>query len=136
MYVNDIMHYSDFFVAIQDGVGLNHLATVLRDGYRPCIPNVAPSAGTDLGWRSVTYDLSKYKGQHIRLVFSNRNLWPNSWGIWTYVDDVRVVGEGSLPPLDGLYLSYLPMMNDYHCDPVPGRGRDDVSEVLVRPDTP
>jgi DNA-binding beta-propeller fold protein YncE len=132
MFVNDIMHYSDFFVAIQDGVGLNHLATVLRDGYQPCIPNVAPAAGTDLGWRSVTYDLSKYKGQYVRLVFYNRNLWPNSWGIWTYVDDVRVVDEGSLPPLGGPYLSYLPMMNDYHCDPVPGRGRDMDGELMIR----
>jgi len=136
MFVNDIMDYSDFFVAIQDGVGLNHLATVVRDGYQPCIPNIAPAAGTDLGWRSVTYDLSKYKGQHIRLVFSNRNLWQKSWGIWTYVDDVRVVDAGPLPPLVGPYFSYLPMVNDYRCDPVPGVGRDVGGELMLRPDTP
>jgi hypothetical protein len=84
----------------------------------------------------VTYDLSKYKGQHIRLVFSNRNLWPNSWGIWTYVDDVRVLDAGPLPPLDGPYLSYLPMMNDYQCDPVSDRGRNVDTEILFRPDMP
>jgi hypothetical protein len=94
MFVNDIMDYSDFFVAIQDGVGLNHLETVLRDGYPG---NVAPPAGHDMDWRTKTFDLSAYKGQHIRLVFSNRNLWTNSWGIWTTVDDVRVVDAADLP---------------------------------------
>jgi len=118
MYVNDIMDYSDFFVAIQDGVGLNHLATVVRDGYQPCIPGTAPAAGTNLGWRSVTYDLSAYKGQHIRLVFSNRNLWPISWGIWTYVDDVKVVDAGPLPPPAGPERLYIPLVNKITCDPV------------------
>ena len=97
MVVNDIRDYSDFFVDIQDGVGLNHLATVVRDGYQTCA-NTAPPAGTDLGWRTLRYDLSAYKGQSIRLVFANRNLWPNSWGIWTYVDDVPVLDAGLLPP--------------------------------------
>jgi len=101
MFVNDIVHYSDFFVAIQDGVGLNHLETVLRDGYPG---TVAPPAGTNMGWRTARFDLSAYKGQHIRLVFSNRNLWPNSWGIWTYVDDVRVVEEAELPPEHAVFL--------------------------------
>ncbi|MBW6475046.1 MAG: SMP-30/gluconolactonase/LRE family protein [Anaerolineaceae bacterium] len=106
IFTNDIMHYSDFFVAIQDGVGLNHLETVLRAGYPG---SVAPAAGTDLGWRSVRFDLSAYKGQHIRLVFSNRNLWPISWGIWTYVDDVRVVEAADLPPAD---IIFLPMVTN------------------------
>ncbi len=118
MFVNDIMDYSDFLVAIQDGVGLNHLATVLRDGFQPCIRAVAPAPGRNLGWRSVTYDLSAYKGQYIRVVFANRNLWPNSWGIWTYLDDVRVIDAGPLPPRSGLYLSFLPVVNLYRCDAV------------------
>ena len=101
MFVNDILDYSDFFVQIQDGTGRNYLSTVVRDGYQPCIPGTAPAAGTNLGWRSVNYDLSAYKGQHIRLVFSNRNLWPISWGIWTYVDDVKVLDAGPLPPPAG-----------------------------------
>src|SRR5690606_11031357 len=106
--VNDIRDYSDFFVAVQDGVGLNHLATVIRDGYNPCKPGVAPAPGTDLGWRTVRYDLSAYKGQHIRLVFSNRNLWPGSWGIWTDVDDVWVVDAGPPPVINSPHKVYLP----------------------------
>lgn len=120
MFVNDIMDYSDFFVAIQDGVGLNHLTTVLRDGFQPCGANVAPPPGTDLGWRSASYDLSQFKGQYIRLVFSNRNLWPISWGIWTHVDDVRVVDAGPLPSLpSGSNTAYLPAITNYGaCDPI------------------
>ena len=82
-------------MAIQDRVGLNHLATVVRDGY--LCGNFAPAPATDLGWRTRRYDLSAYKGQSIRLVFANRNLHPISRGIWTYVDDVRVVDAGPLP---------------------------------------
>ena len=115
MFVNDIVDYSDFFVAIQDGAGLNHLATVVRDGFRPCTPGLPPAAGQDLGWRTVTYDLSAYKGQHIRVHFSNRNLWPGSWGIWTNVDDVRVLDAGPLP-IAGPYAVNLPLVNSYKCD--------------------
>ena len=118
MFVNDIMDYSDFLVAIQDGVGLNHLATVIRDGFQPCIPGVAPAPGRDLGWRSVTYNLSAFKGQTIRVVFANRNLWPISWGIWTYIDDVQVIDAGSLPPITGTFLEFLPMINSYRCDSI------------------
>lgn len=118
MFVNDIMDYSDFLVAIQDGVGLNHLATVVRDGFQPCIPRVPPSEGRDLGWRSVTYNLSAYKGQTIRVVFANRNLWPISWGIWTYIDDVQVIDAGSLPPITGTFLEFLPVVNSYRCDSI------------------
>jgi len=116
MSVNDILDYSDFFVAIQDGVGLNHLETVLRDGYNPCNPGEPPSAGQDLGWRSVSFDLSKYKGQHIRVNFSNRNLWPDiSLGIWTDIDDVMVWDEGPLPYL-GPYRTDLPLIYSRSCD--------------------
>jgi len=104
MFVNDIIDYSDFFVTIQDGVGLNHLEIVLRDGYPG---SVAPPEGHNIGWRTARFDLSGYKGQHIRVVFSNRNLWPNSWGIWTYVDDVRVIEADELPPD---YAIYLPLV--------------------------
>ena len=129
--VNDIMDYSDFFVEIQDGIGLNHLATVLRDGFEPCIPNVAPPAGTDLGWRSVSYDLSAYKGQNIRLVFINRNLWPASWGIWTRVDDVRVVDAGPLPVHENHQKVFLPLLNNGSCDSLPGSYK---LQPLIRPE--
>ncbi len=129
MYVNDIMDYSDFFVAIQDGAGLNHLETILRDGFQPCVPGQPPTAGQDLGWRSGQKDLSAYKGQHIRIVFSNRNLWPQSWGIWTNVDDVRVLDAGPMPPLTGPYLTNLPLIHFKRCD-VPSLLN---GELLTRP---
>ena len=121
MFVNDTIDYSDFFVEIQDGVGLNHLATALRDGYQPCIPGTAPTRGTNLGWRKKSYDLSAYKGQYIRLIFSNRNLWPDSLSIWTYVDDVRVIDAGLLPT-PGPYSVFMPMLTHNACDPIPHTG--------------
>ncbi len=133
LIVNDIRDYSDFFVEIQDGVGLNHLSTVLHDGYQPCIPGVAPAAGTDLGWRTKTYDLSAYKGQYIRIVFSNRNLWPESWGIWTYVDDVKVMDAGPLPIPTGSAGIYLPLVTTSHCDPVPAAGISATTHFLNQP---
>ncbi len=90
---NDHIELSDFFVEIQDGVGLNHLATVVRDGYESETKYALPGSGTDLGWKTVTYDLSAFRGKTIRLSFSNRNLWPNSNGIWTYLDDVKLTDE-------------------------------------------
>ena len=66
----------------------------------------------------MSYDLSAYKGQYVRLVFSNRNLWPISWGILTYVDDVKVVDAGPLPTPSGSELLYLPLVNNQTCDPV------------------
>ena len=54
-----------------------------------------------MGWRTASYDLTAFKGQHVRLIFENRNLYggnpdpeKNSRGIWTLVDDVRVVDAG------------------------------------------
>ena len=135
MYVNDIIDYSDFFVAVQDGVGLNHLETVLRDGYNPCNPGEPPSAGQDLGWRTASFDLTKYKGQHIRVNFSNRNLWPmKSWGIWTDIDDVMVWDEGPLPYI-GPYRIDLPMIFNRSCDQR-GIGITAEENIIMRPLTP
>ena len=100
---NDLMEYSDFFVEIQDGVGLNHLATVVRDGYESELKKTLPDPGTDLGWVTVTYDLSAFCGQTIRLVFSNRNLSPESNGVWSYLDDVVISDETEWV--------YLPLIN-------------------------
>jgi len=129
MHVNDILDYSDFLVEIQDGVGLNHLATILHDGYQPCTPGVAPATGTDLGWRTAAYNLSAYKGQSIRLVFANRNLWSSSWGIWTYVDDVRVVDAGPLPAA-GPHGAYLPVVSSWRCDIVPAGMGESLTPVV------
>jgi len=116
MHVNDNLHYSDFLVTVQNGVGDRTERIVIRDGYIPCSGNYAPRPGRDLGWRTAGYDLSAYKGQHIRVVFSNRNLWPDSLGIWTNVDNVRVLDAGPIPPAAGPYTSNLPLINLYKCD--------------------
>jgi len=135
MSVNDILDYSDFFVAVQDGVGLNHLETVLRDGYNPCNPGEPPSAGQDLGWRTASFDLSKYKGQHIRVNFSNRNLWPmKSWGIWTDIDAVMVWDEGPLPYV-GPYRTDLPLIFNRNCD-IRAKGITAEENIIMRPLTP
>jgi hypothetical protein len=56
-----------------------------------------------MGWRAATYDLSALKGQNVQLMFQNRNLHGGiSLGIWTYVDDVRVLGYP--------YSIYLPVI--------------------------
>ena len=72
----------------------------------------------------------------MRVVFENRNLHSGySLGIWTYVDDVRVVDAGPLPAPPGPYRAYLPVvMNGYAtCDPVVyGLG----VESVVRPGLP
>jgi hypothetical protein len=48
-----------------------------------------------MGWRTASYDLSPFKGRHVRLIFENRNLHGNlSLGNWTILDDVRVVDAG------------------------------------------
>lgn len=80
MFVNDILGYSDFFVAIQDVLGLNHPATVLRDEYQFCTSGPTPYPNIDLGCRSHVYDLYAFNGQHIGLIFYNRNLWPKFSG--------------------------------------------------------
>jgi sugar lactone lactonase YvrE len=90
---NDYIDLSDFLVEIQDGVGLNHITTVVRDGYVSEAKFGLPDQSTDLGWKTVTYDLSVFRGQTIRLLFSNRNLRPESNGIWTYLDDVKLTDE-------------------------------------------
>jgi hypothetical protein len=91
MFVNDILDYSDLYVWLSTSNGA-WLADVLRDGY----PGpYAPLPGHDMGWRTASYDLRAFKGQNVRLIFENRNLHHNlSLGIWTIVDDVRVVDAG------------------------------------------
>ncbi len=116
MHVNDNMHYSDFLVTVQNGVGDRTERIVIRDGYIPCSGNYAPRPGRDLGWRIGGYDLSAFKGQHIRIVFSNRNLWPDSLGIWTNVDNVRVLDAGPIPPAAGPFTLNLPLISLNKCD--------------------
>lgn len=90
---NDSINSSNFLVEIQDGVGLNHLATVVKDGIEPETKQAYPDVGFDAGWKTITYDLSAFRGQTVRLLFSNRNELPDSTGIWTYLDDVKLTDE-------------------------------------------
>jgi DNA-binding beta-propeller fold protein YncE len=120
MTVNDIQDYSDFFVEIQTGTGRSHLATVVRAGYQSCLgPNIRPVPRTDLAWRTVSYDMSPFKGQSVRVVFRNRNLHDQvgdeSLGIWTDVDAVRVNEAESFVPA-GPYYVYLPIVSNARCD--------------------
>lgn len=91
MVVNDIIDRSNLIVWLSDVDGIR-LADVVRDGYPGPF---APPPGHDMGWRTASYDLSPLKGQTVRLIFENRNLHGDtSLGIWTIVDDVRLVDGG------------------------------------------
>ena len=58
--------------------------------------------------------------QSVRLVFENRNLHSGwSLGVWSYVDDVRVVDAEPLPDPPGPFRNYLPFMMHSTCDAVP-----------------
>ncbi len=95
MFVNDISHHSDFYVRLTTSNNA-WLADIKHDGF-DSPDNTPPSPGHDMGWRTASYDLSAFKGQTVRLVFENRNLWSTSWGIWTDLDDVRVVDDDGPP---------------------------------------
>ena len=95
IFTNDAKMKSNFIVEIQDGVGLNNLEVIVLDGFEDAVPGEVPAAGTELGWKSVEFDLSPYRGQHIRLAFASRNLYPSSLGIWSYVEKVEVKDEAS-----------------------------------------
>jgi hypothetical protein len=135
MFANDIIHFSDFNAWISRSNGA-WLADVVRDGFRSCYdPPRAPPAGHDLGWRTASYDLSAFKGETVRIVFENRNLHSGySLGIWTYVDDVRVVDVGPQPSSPGSHRSYLSLVKtDPGCDPVPAAMG---ASSTVRPEWP
>ena len=104
LFVNDNLQLSDFYVEILDGVALNHLETVLLDGYDE---EGKPTAGTDMEWKTVTFDLSAYKGQPIRLQFYSRNRLPQALGIWAFVDAVSVTDN----PITFDYSIFLPLLN-------------------------
>jgi len=93
VFTNDIGSKSNFIAEIQDGVGLNNLDVIIIDGYEGATPEEVPLTGTELGWKSVEFDLSPYRGQHIRLAFASRNLYPSSLGIWSFVEKVVVKDE-------------------------------------------
>jgi hypothetical protein len=119
MFVNDVVDHSELSVRLTRSDG-SRLAEVRRDGFRSCSdPPLAPTPGYDLGWRAGYYDLSALKGQNVRLVFENRNLRSgHSLGVWTVVDDVRLVDAGPEPEPPGPHRAYLPFTKSPPCDPV------------------
>jgi hypothetical protein len=146
MVTNDIIHYSDFRAYLLNSDG-DEGEMIKRDGFRACEFNedgnaLPPTAKFDLSWRRASYDLSRFRGQAVTLVFGINNLHEGeSMGIWTYVDDVRVVDAGPLPTSPGLptrYL-YLPLvMRRYAmCDPIPTpTGMRAMEMPTVRPTRP
>jgi hypothetical protein len=97
LFVQDSIDQSDFIVEIQDAVGLSNKSIVVRDGFQPSAPAETPEETVELGWKSVVYSLSQYRGKFIRLVISNRNISPDSKGIWSYVENISVNDAPSIP---------------------------------------
>lgn len=87
---NDIIHWASFRAEVHDLSG-QRLEVLLRDGYDPA--NGAAIPGYDMGWREGRFDLSAYRGETIRLYFESKNEYCGGWGIWTYLDDVRVINR-------------------------------------------
>ncbi|MBM3135716.1 MAG: hypothetical protein FJZ89_10650 [Chloroflexi bacterium] len=82
---NDIYDWASFRVELRapnDAL----LVRILRDGYK----SQTAECGKDLGWKTFSYNLEAYKGQTVRLRFESKNEWDGGWGIWTYVDDVKL----------------------------------------------
>lgn len=90
---NDIIHWASFRAEVHDLSG-SRLQLLLRDGYDPA--NGAAIPGYDMGWQERRLDLSAYRGQTIQLYFEAKNEHCGGWGIWTYVDDVRVVDQSQV----------------------------------------
>jgi len=89
LHVNDVIHYSNVRLEVTDAFGVNTLESV-EFGYNAC--NLAPlNAGAlAMGWRTAGFDLTPYRGQYVRVIFSIRNVWPASKGIWAELDNVAV----------------------------------------------
>jgi photosystem II stability/assembly factor-like uncharacterized protein len=82
---NDVLDWSSFHVWLRKDSG--SVIEILRDGY----PGpYAPPPGNELGWRTFTYDLTPYRGHTITLRFENKNEHDESWGIWTFVDGIKI----------------------------------------------
>jgi len=87
IFTNDIYDWASFHVELRapnDAI----LAYILRDGYNP--PDNIAKCSNDLGWKTFSYNLEAYKGQTVRIYFVSRNEWDGGWGIWTYIDDVKL----------------------------------------------
>ncbi len=90
---NDIIHWASFRAEVHDLSG-SRLDLLLRDGYDP--PNGAAIPGYDMGWQEQRFDLSGYRGDTIQLYFEAKNEHCGGWGIWTFIDDVRLVDQSQI----------------------------------------
>ncbi|HID86490.1 MAG TPA: hypothetical protein EYP55_03815, partial [Anaerolineae bacterium] len=84
IFTNDILHWSSFHVQLCGDPG--GCIEILRDGCE-----FEPGDTIELGWRRFAYDLTPYRGHVITLRFESRNEWDGAWGIWTFVDGIRIL---------------------------------------------
>jgi hypothetical protein len=87
IFTNDIIGWASFHTELRapnDAI----LVYLLHDGYNP--PDNVAKCSNDLRWKTFSYNLDGFKGQTVRIYFASRNEWDGGWGIWTYVDDVKL----------------------------------------------
>ena len=89
LHVNDTIHFSTFQLDVMDAFGVNSQALV-ASGYAACNLGPLNAAAVAMGWHRGSFDLTPYRGQYVRVVFSIRNAWPVSKGIWAELDNVAV----------------------------------------------
>ncbi len=70
--------------------GLGHPLAAPTDGLVFCAGRAAETDPNDLGWRSVTLDLSAYRGRSVTLYLAVFNRWDKWYNTYVYVDDVEV----------------------------------------------
>ena len=92
VFTNDLLEWASFIVEIRHPNNVT-LAQVVEAGYDP--PDRIPICGNDLGWKQATYDLTQYKGTVVRLWFEARNKFDEGYGVWGYVDEVKVTAASS-----------------------------------------
>jgi uncharacterized repeat protein (TIGR01451 family) len=77
--------YDPFVAAVRDPAG-NVLATIVDVAF-----DDQSSHYKDSGWVDVTYDMSAFAGQTVRLDFRQHNLQDNRFETWVFVDDVSCI---------------------------------------------
>lgn len=68
---------------------LGQPATAPTDGLVFCDGRATAAAPNDLGWRTVTLNLSAYKGLPVTLYLAAFNRWDGWYNTYVYVDDVQ-----------------------------------------------
>jgi len=86
IFTNEAIEWNYFYVELQTTSGAL-LRRILEDGN-----DCDLKCSNDLGWKTFPpYDLSVFKGMTIRLYFENCNRYNTGLGIWTYVDDIKLI---------------------------------------------